>query len=79
MVAKRLADLPVQAGIYTEQTARGAVGYWKRGDKVRFRKGLPEKIGGWDRIENQFIGLARRLWDWTSLDARNWVSLGTVS
>lgn len=79
MVAKRLADLPVQAGIYTEQTARGAVGYWKRGDKVRFRKGLPEKIGGWDRIENQFLGLARRLWDWTSLDARSWVSLGTES
>ncbi len=74
---KQLVDLPIEAGIYTEQTARGAVGRWKDGDKVRFRYGLAEKIGGWSQIPTAFIGLARKLWDWSSLDTRKWVALGT--
>jgi hypothetical protein len=73
----RLVDLELNAGIYTEQTARGARGYWKDADKVRFRYGLPEKIGGWRALAGQLLGLARRLWDWSSLDARNWAAIGT--
>ena len=77
-MAKRVEDLPIEAGVYTEQTARGAVGRWKDSDKVRFRYGLAEKIGGWVQVAGgQFIGLARRIWDWASLDTRLWVSMGT--
>lgn len=73
-------DLPVEAGVYTEQTARGAKGKWKRVDKVRFQDGLAEKIGGWKKVVNTTIlGLARRVWDWASLDARRWVAIGTES
>lgn len=79
-MAKSLVDLPVDAGVYTEQSARGATGRWKDSDKVRFRYGLPEKIGGWDRVDTaMFIGLARRLWDWVSLDSRKWIAIGTES
>jgi hypothetical protein len=72
-----IVDLPVEPGVYTEQTPRGAKSQWKDADKVRFRYGLPEKIGGWTRLANVFIGLARKIWDWTSLDSRNWVGFGT--
>lgn len=74
-----IVDLPVEPGVYTEQTPRGAKSKWKAADKVRFRYGLPEKIGGWTRLANTFIGLARKIWDWTSLDSRNWVGFGTES
>ena len=77
MTQKQIFDLPIGPGVYTEQTERGAVGQWKTADKVRFRKGLPEKIGGWVRLEPQFLGLARRLKDWTSLDGRTWTAIGT--
>lgn len=77
---KSLVDLPVEAGVYTEQTARGATGRWKDSDKIRFRYGLVEKIGGWEQVATaMFIGLARRLWDWVSLDSRKWIGIGTES
>jgi hypothetical protein len=72
-----IVDLPIEPGVFTEQTPRGAHSKWKTADKVRFRYGLPEKIGGWTRLANTFIGLARKIWDWTSLDSRNWVGFGT--
>lgn len=80
MAVKRTTDLPVQAGVYTEQTDRGAQGKYKDSDKVRFRKGLPEKIGGWQRFASVLLkGLARRIWDWASLDGRLWSAIGTES
>jgi hypothetical protein len=79
MTQKQIIDLPIGAGVYTEQTERGAVGRWKIADKVRFRKGLAEKIGGWVQLQPRFLGTARRLKDWTSLDARQWTAIGTES
>ena len=77
MTQKQIFDLPIGAGQYTEQSERGAVGRWYSMDKVRFRKGLAEKIGGWDRIEPQFVGTCRNLKDWTSLDAKHWAAVAT--
>lgn len=74
---KVITDLPIEAGLFTEQSARGAKGRWKDADKVRFRYGLPEKIGGWEQLQPQFLGLARRIHDWTSLDDRQWTAIGT--
>ena len=79
MTTKQIIDLPIQAGVYTEQTERGAVGQWRFADKVRFRKNLPEKIGGWVRLEPQFLGRVRRLRDWSSLDNKKWAAIGTES
>jgi hypothetical protein len=77
MTQKALFTLPIGAGLYTEQSERGAVGRWYKADKVRFRKGLAEKIGGWVRLQPQFLGTSRALKDWTSLDTKKWAAIGT--
>ncbi len=79
-MVKQIVDLPVEAGVYTEQTARGATGRWKDADKVRWRYGLPQKIGGWTQVGvGPFKGLVRKIWDWTTIDKRNIAALGTES
>ena len=77
MTQKQLFDLPIGAGQYTEQSERGAQGRWYKMDKARFRRGLAEKIGGWTQLAPQFLGIARRLRDWSSLDAKRWSAIGT--
>lgn len=77
MTTKQIIQLPIGPGQYTEQSERGAVGRWFTMDKVRFRKGLAEKIGGWVRLQPQFLGICRRLKDWTSLDAKKWSAVAT--
>jgi len=77
MTQKSLFTLPIGPGLYTEQTERGATGRWYKADKVRFRKGLAEKIGGWVQLAPQFIGVCRRLKDWSSLDSKRWAAVGT--
>lgn len=77
MTTKAIFDLPIGPGQYTEQSERGAVGRWYTMDKVRFRKGLAEKIGGWVQLSPQFIGICRRLKDWSSLDSRRWAAVAT--
>ena len=77
MTVKQIFQLPIGPGQYTEESERGAVGKWFSMDKVRFRKGLAEKIGGWVRLEPQFLGTCRRLKDWSSLDAKRWSAVAT--
>lgn len=48
------------------------------GDKVRFRLGYPEKIGGWLKYSsNQFLGICRALHNWITLDGSNYLGVGT--
>lgn len=78
MTQKQLVNLQINPGVYTEQTERGAVGQWYRADKVRFRKGLAEKIGGWVRLDStNHLGVCRRLKDWSSLDSKKWLAIAT--
>jgi len=77
MTTKQIVQLPIGAGVYTEESERGAKGRWYAADKVRFRKGLAEKIGGWIQRAPQFQGVCRRMTDWTSLDGKKWTALGT--
>jgi hypothetical protein len=59
-------------------SATQAVGGWYESDKVRFRSGSPEKIGGWQRIsEYTFLGVCRSLWNWVTLGNLNLVGVGT--
>jgi hypothetical protein len=54
------------------------VGGWYESEKVRFRSGTPEKIGGWQRISASiFLGVCRSLWNWVTLGALNLVGVGT--
>jgi len=60
-----LKALRLKPGIFRENTRYSAEGGWYECDKVRFRSGQPEKIGGWQQVSNdQFLGYARALWPW---------------
>jgi hypothetical protein len=53
-------------------------GGWYTSEKVRFRAGTPEKIGGWTRISaNSFLGVCRSLWNWVTLNSNNYLGVGT--
>ena len=52
-----LTQLNFQPGIDTENTQTGAEGRWIDGDKIRFRKGLPQKIGGWIKFSEAYYEL----------------------
>ncbi len=65
-------------GVNRENTRYTTEGGWFVSDKVRFRQGTPEKIGGWARISsNSFIGTCRSLWNWITLTANNLMGVGT--
>jgi hypothetical protein len=53
-------------------------GGWYESEKVRFRSGTPEKIGGWVRISSAvFQGVCRSLWNWVTLENYNLIGVGT--
>lgn len=59
-------------------SATQAVGGWYESEKIRFRSGMPEKIGGWQRISDKtFVGVCRSLWNWVTLGSLNLVGVGT--
>lgn len=67
-----------KAGVNRENTRYTNEGSWYECDKVRFRQGTPEKIGGWVRISsNTFLGLCRSLCNWVTLAGLNLLGVGT--
>jgi hypothetical protein len=85
-----LKSIIFRPGVNREQTRYAAevigatapatqvVGGWYESEKVRFRSGMPEKIGGWQRISaSTFLGVCRSLWNWVTLGALNLIGVGT--
>lgn len=73
-----LQKLQLQPGVDRENTRYAAEGGWYETDKVRFRRGMPQKIGGWDRLSDaQFLGVCRSMWNWVTLGGQNLISVGT--
>ena len=73
-----LTQLTFQPGIDTENTETGAEGRWIDCDKVRFRKGLPQKIGGWTKqTEDYYVGVGRALFTWFDLSGFRYAGIGT--
>ena len=64
-----LKKILLAPGVTRENTRYTSEGRWYESDKVRFRYGTPEKIGGWSQLSNTntFQGTARSLWPWASL------------
>lgn len=59
-------------------SATNVAGGWYESEKVRFRSGSPEKIGGWQRISAAtFQGVCRSLWNWVTLGFLNLIGVGT--
>ena len=64
-----LQKLQFRPGLNREGTDYSNEGGWYDGDKIRFRSGFPEKIGGWQQVNNnQYLGVARSLWIWLDGD-----------
>jgi len=65
-------------GINKEGTDYSAEGGWFDGNLVRFRKGFPEKIGGWQKyIQSSYEGTGRKLHGWVNLEGTKLLGLGT--
>ena len=73
-----MQKLVFQPGINREGTRYSAEGGWFDCDKIRFRQGFPEKIGGWlAATTNTFLGSARKLHDFVTLASLDLLFLGT--
>lgn len=74
-----LLKLTFRPGIDRSSTNYASEGGWYACDKVRFRYGLPEKIGGWTKYTttNTFTGTARSLFNWVTVDNKNLLGIGT--
>lgn len=73
-----LKKIILKPGINRESTRYSTEGGWYDCDKVRFRQGYPEKIGGWQRFSaNTYLGVCRSLWNWVTLAGANLVGVGT--
>jgi hypothetical protein len=65
-------------GVNRENTRYTTEGGWYEGDKIRFRQGNPEKIGGWTPFAfTTFTGICRSLWNWITLAGESLVGVGT--
>ena len=75
-----LTKLSFKPGIVSDITSYSAEGGFVDGDKIRFRLGFPEKIGGWEKAtSNTYQGTARSVHNWSALDNSNFLGLGTNS
>ena len=73
-----LQKLVFQPGINKDKTNYSQEGGWYDGDKIRFRQGFPEKIGGWEvQNFNQYLGEGRSLFSYNTLTGDRIFGIGT--
>lgn len=73
-----LQKILFKPGVNRENTRYTTEGGWYECDKVRFRQGNPEKIGGWTQYSgNNYLGVCRSLWNWETLGFLNLIGVGT--
>lgn len=73
-----LSKLVFKPGINRDQTNYASEGGWYDCDKIRFRSGFPEKIGGWTvQTLQAYVGAARAIYTWITSDGAQLVAIGT--
>jgi hypothetical protein len=78
-----LQKLQFRPGLNLEGTTLANEGGWFAGDKIRFRSGQVEKLGGWSldsgqvSTGNAYVGVARSLKNWIGLNGYNYLGIGT--
>ena len=73
-----IKTLKFKPGIVKDVTSYANEGGYVDGDKIRFRFGFPEKIGGWVKFSpNSYEGTARRLHNWVALDGSDFLGVGS--
>jgi len=74
-----LTKLQFKPGIVSDITSYSNEGGYVDGNKIRFRLGFPEKIGGWVKAnQNTYQGTARSIHNWSALDGSNFLGIGTT-
>lgn len=70
--------LQFRPGVNRDQTNYSNEGGWFACDKIRFRSGYPEKIGGWTKATpTAFAGVCRNMWNWVTTFSDNFLAMGT--
>ena len=70
--------LQFKPGVNRDQTDYSNEGGWYECDKIRFRSGYPQKIGGWVKsTPTAFIGVCRQMWNWVTTYSDNLLAVGT--
>ena len=70
--------LQFKPGVNRDQTDYSNEGGWYECDKIRFRSGYPEKLGGWVKsTPNTFDGVCRQMWNWITTYQDNFLAMGT--
>ena len=73
-----LTKIKFAPGIDKQDTSVGAEGRWVDSDNVRFRYGLPEKVGGWSSLlTDTIVGVARKQHAFVDTDGNRYVAIGT--
>jgi hypothetical protein len=73
-----LQKVILKPGVNRENTRYTNEGGYYESEKIRFRQGTPEKIGGWVQISpSTYTGVCRSLWNWTTLTGANLLGVGT--
>ena len=73
-----LQKLEFRPGVNREGTNYANEGGWYDCDKIRFRSGFPEKLGGWTQLTPAtYQGVARSMWNWVDLNNNNYLGVGT--
>ena len=73
-----LTKVQFAPGFNKQASDSGAENQWVDGDFVRFRYGMPEKIGGWQEImDKKLVGAVRDSHSWADLDGRRYIAFGT--
>jgi hypothetical protein len=73
-----LKKILFKPGVNRENTRYTNEGGYYESEKIRFRQGTPEKIGGWLQVSaSKFLGICRSLWNWVTLSGQNLIGVGT--
>jgi hypothetical protein len=73
-----LVEFKFRPGIDKQNTSAGAENRWIDSDNVRFRYGLPEKVGGWSSlVSDSIVGAVRKQHSFVDLDGNRYVALGS--
>ena len=73
-----LQEIKFAPGIDKQDTSVGALGRWVESDNIRFRYGLPEKVGGWQSLLTEsLVGVTRKMHAFVDNDGNRYVAMGT--
>ena len=73
-----LQQLKIAPGVNRENTRYASEGKWYESDKIRFRQGTPEQVGGWTQYSpDTYLGICRSLFSWITLSSTEYIGVGT--